>query len=119
MLFLCVIQMDLKNKVAYITGGSKGIGLGVAKCLLEEGMKVVISGRNEAALEDARKTLGMRDELMTIVSDVTKLEDEEEVDEERQLLVSDCYLGKVSAFSAATNLVTLFLRSDLTVQLHA
>ncbi len=79
MLFLCVIQMDLKNKVAYITGGSKGIGLGVAKCLLEEGMKVVISGRNEAALEDARKTLGMRDELMTIVSDVTKLEDEEEV----------------------------------------
>ena len=71
--------MDLKNKVAYITGGSKGIGLGVAKCLLEEGMKVVISGRNEAALEDARKTLGMRDELMTIVSDVTKLEDEEEV----------------------------------------
>ena len=79
MLFLCVIQMDLKNKVAYITGGSKGIGLGVAKCLLEEGMKVVISGRNEATLEDARKTLGMRDELMTIVSDVTKLEDEEEV----------------------------------------
>ena len=79
MLFLCVIQMDLKNKVAYITGGSKGIGLGVAKCLLEEGMKVVISGRNEAALEDARKTLEMRDELMTIVSDVTKLEDEEEV----------------------------------------
>jgi len=78
-LFLCVIQMDLKNKVAYITGGSKGIGLGVAKCLLEEGMKVVISGRNEAALEDARKTLGMRDELMTIVSDVTRLEDEEEV----------------------------------------
>lgn len=71
--------MDLKNKVAYITGGSKGIGLGVAKCLLEEGMKVVISGRNEATLEDARKTLGMRDELMTIVSDVTKLEDEEEV----------------------------------------
>ena len=71
--------MDLKNKVAYITGGSKGIGLGVAKCLLEEGMKVVISGRNEAALEDARKTLEMRDELMTIVSDVTRLEDEEEV----------------------------------------
>ena len=71
--------MDLKNKVAYITGGSKGIGLGVAKCLLEEGMKVVISGRNEAALEDARKTLGMRDELMSIVSDVTRLEDEEEV----------------------------------------
>ena len=79
MLFLCVTQMDLKNKVAYITGGSKGIGLGVAKCLLEEGMKVVISGRNEATLEDARKTLGMRDELMTIVSDVTRLEDEEEV----------------------------------------
>ncbi|MGY8914935.1 MAG: SDR family NAD(P)-dependent oxidoreductase, partial [Flavobacteriales bacterium] len=39
-------MIDLKNKVAYITGGSKGIGFGVAEQLLQAGMKVAISGRN-------------------------------------------------------------------------
>ena len=44
----------LKDKVAYITGGSKGIGLGVAKMLLSAGLKVAISGRNLKDLEAAR-----------------------------------------------------------------
>ena len=41
---------DLENKVAYITGGSKGIGLGIAKKLIESGMRVAITSRhiNEA-----------------------------------------------------------------------
>ena len=37
--------MNLQGKVAYITGGSKGIGYGVAQALLKAGMKVAISGR--------------------------------------------------------------------------
>lgn len=37
---------SLKNKVAYITGGSKGIGLGIAQKLLSAGMRVAISTRN-------------------------------------------------------------------------
>ncbi len=40
---------NLTNKVAYITGGSKGIGYGIAKILLEQGMKVVISRTNHMA----------------------------------------------------------------------
>ena len=71
--------MELVGKVAYITGGSKGIGLGVAKALLDQGMKVAISGRNNSALEAAREVLGNGENLMSLVSDVTKYEDEIEV----------------------------------------
>lgn len=65
----------LVDKVAYITGGSKGIGLGVAKCLLERGMKVAISGRNPSALASAKEVLGEQN-VLVICSDVTKFSDE-------------------------------------------
>ncbi|RYY86676.1 MAG: SDR family oxidoreductase [Chitinophagaceae bacterium] len=46
---------SLQGKVAYITGGTKGIGYGIAQALLAQGMKVAISSRSaEAALEAAR-----------------------------------------------------------------
>lgn len=67
---------NLAGKVAYITGGSKGIGLGVAKKLLNSGMKVAISGRNKSSLETATQQLGAGPNLLALVSDVTKLEDE-------------------------------------------
>lgn len=71
--------MELKGKVAYVTGGSKGIGLGVAKCLLDNGMRVAISGRNKEALDGAIELLGNSDQLMAQVSDVTSFKEEEEV----------------------------------------
>lgn len=46
---------DLKDKVAFITGGSSGIGLGLAKACKEEGMKVVISYLTEAHAQEARE----------------------------------------------------------------
>lgn len=67
---------DLTGKVTYITGGSKGIGFGVAKKLLDSGMKVAISGRNKTSLDAAAKQLGDGSNVLAIVSDVTKLEDE-------------------------------------------
>ena len=70
---------ELEGKVAYITGGSKGIGLGVAKSLLENGMKVAISGRNQKSLNEALEVLGYTDNVMAVVSDVTQYADEEEV----------------------------------------
>ncbi len=39
---------ELKGKVAFVTGGSSGIGLGIVKMLAEEGMKVAFTYRNEA-----------------------------------------------------------------------
>ena len=67
---------DLKNKVVYITGGSKGIGFGVASKLLEAGMKVAISSRHLETAEKAANKLGTADNVLAIASDVSKLGDE-------------------------------------------
>lgn len=48
---------DINNKVAYITGGSKGIGLGIAKSLLDSGMRVAITSRSLSAAKKAAESL--------------------------------------------------------------
>lgn len=68
---------DIKNKVAYITGGSKGIGLGIAQALLRAGMRVAISGRSEKSLTEA-ETMLKSDHLLALKSDVTQPQDEQQ-----------------------------------------
>jgi NAD(P)-dependent dehydrogenase (short-subunit alcohol dehydrogenase family) len=46
---------DLKDKVAFITGGASGIGLGIAKACARHGMKVVIVDSRQDALDEAMK----------------------------------------------------------------
>ena len=70
-------MIDLKNKVAYITGGSRGIGYGVAKKLLDAGMRVAISGRNLETVTRAAQQLGDSTRVLPIASDVALLAEEE------------------------------------------
>lgn len=49
--------MKYDNKVVLITGGGKGIGFGVATSFAQEGANLVITGRQESALIDAKKRL--------------------------------------------------------------
>src|SRR6185312_12477582 len=44
---------DLKNRVAFITGGNGGIGFGMAKGLAEAGASVAIAGRNKTKAQSA------------------------------------------------------------------
>ncbi len=49
---------DVKGKVAFITGGSSGIGLGMARAFSAAGMKVVFTYRREDHRDQALKLLG-------------------------------------------------------------
>lgn len=48
---------DLNGKVAIITGGSKGLGLGLAKAYVKEGIAVVLTGRTQSTLDGAKAEL--------------------------------------------------------------
>ena len=66
-----------KNKVAYITGGSKGIGFGIAKKLLSIGMKVGISGRNLSSVKQAGSLLSKDPSvILALQSNVSSLDNE-------------------------------------------
>jgi 3-oxoacyl-[acyl-carrier protein] reductase len=58
------------NKVAFITGGTKGIGYGVAAALLKENYFVAISSRNLKHAEDAASSLGSAANVLAIEADV-------------------------------------------------
>ena len=45
---------SLRAKVAIVTGGSRGIGLAIARALVAEGVNVAVTGRSEAHLSEAR-----------------------------------------------------------------
>ncbi|MBG6129861.1 NAD(P)-dependent dehydrogenase (short-subunit alcohol dehydrogenase family) [Aquimarina sp. EL_43] len=70
----------LQNKVAVITGANSGIGLATAKLYLQEGAKVVLSGRRQEALDEAAKAL--EGDLITVKADVAKAEDNKRLIEE-------------------------------------
>lgn len=68
-------MQQIENKVAYITGAAKGVGLGIAEALVNNGLKVAISGRDTEALEKVQERLG-NENVLIIQSDVRNFNDE-------------------------------------------
>jgi NAD(P)-dependent dehydrogenase (short-subunit alcohol dehydrogenase family) len=72
-----MIMSTLTNKVAYITGGSKGIGYGIAKALLEQGMSVAITSRDlssakkaaDSLTNDPSKVLALESDVSTVANE--------------------------------------------------
>ncbi len=60
---------SLGGKVALVTGGSRGIGLAIARALHGEGCKVIITARDEPTLKRAARQVG-RPEAIPLVCDV-------------------------------------------------
>ncbi len=66
---------DLAGKVAFITGGASGMGLGMARAFASEGMKLMLADVNEARLAEVEQEFKDKGvDVATIVCDVTKLE---------------------------------------------
>jgi NAD(P)-dependent dehydrogenase (short-subunit alcohol dehydrogenase family) len=67
----------LKEKVAVVTGGSRGIGFAIAGALAGHGASVVISGTDKARLEAAAKELASRGTVSAVRADVRQYSDVE------------------------------------------
>ncbi len=65
-------MQNLNGKTALITGGTKGIGYGIAESMLKEGMNVAITGRNEQKANEAAQKLNQigSGKALGIASDV-------------------------------------------------
>ena len=64
--------MDISGKTVLITGGASGIGLEAARQFLGMGAKVIITGRNQAKLDAAKK---LYPDIIAIQSDAGNKED--------------------------------------------
>jgi len=64
--------MNLSSNTVLVTGGSNGIGFAFAQRFLQSGSKVIICGRREKKLNEAKEKLG---DVVTIVCDVGKPEE--------------------------------------------
>jgi NAD(P)-dependent dehydrogenase (short-subunit alcohol dehydrogenase family) len=65
-------RIDLRDKVAVVTGGSRGLGLVLARELVSEGARVAICARDEAELDRARRQLERSGaDVLPVVCDVT------------------------------------------------
>ena len=69
------LSFNLQNKVFVITGGSRGIGLEIARLLLDQNARVVICGRKQEGLEAAGRGLNGGDRLKTVQAHVAKAEE--------------------------------------------
>lgn len=101
---------DVEGKVAFITGGNSGIGLGIARACVDAGMKVAITYRSKTHLDEAMKQLEHAGDRVHAVSlDVTdRAAMERAADEVTKVfgkvhvLVNNAGVGVVGGLSSAT-----------------
>ena len=72
-------MQELENKVALVTGGSKGIGYGVAAALIQQGMKVAITSRSQSSADEAAAELNKLSpgEAIGVAADVRDMQSQQ------------------------------------------
>ena len=69
------LSFNLEDKVFVVTGGSRGIGLEIARLLLDQKARVVICGRKQEGLDEAVEQLEGGNRLKTVSAHVAKAEE--------------------------------------------
>ena len=62
--------MDLRNKIALITGASSGIGMATAKLFAQQGVALILCGRRQDRLDSLQRELGFQTQIHTLNFDV-------------------------------------------------
>lgn len=89
------MEFLLKEKTAFVTGATRGIGKSIVKKLLDNGSNVVLAARSKYKLNDFAKTLLYDDKLLCIEVDVTSKTDiENAVKISRRPFWNDRYICK-------------------------
>ena len=105
-------MMETAGKTALITGGTKGIGFGIAKVLLDHGMNVLITGRSEGNVREALEKLrsGHPDSVEGVAADVRKPGDQKNAVDtaikafgQLDLLVANAGLGHFASIEELTS----------------
>jgi NAD(P)-dependent dehydrogenase (short-subunit alcohol dehydrogenase family) len=68
------MSLRFTGKTAVVTGGSRGIGLAIAQQLVDDGAKVVITGREQAALDEAVTQLGGAGQARAVAGEADDLD---------------------------------------------
>ena len=105
------MELGLKGKVALVTGGSQGIGKGVAIKLAEEGAIVVIAARGKALLDEvATQIIRQGGQALAIAADVSQAEECQRLIQQIQekfgrldILVNNAGTSATGEFEAVTD----------------
>jgi 3-oxoacyl-[acyl-carrier protein] reductase len=108
------MDLELKNKVAIVTGSSRGLGLASAKALAAEGCRVCLCARTESQLrtaaEDVSRAAGGADRVHAVTADVSRLEGVQTVIDETvaafggiDILVNNVGLGRGAGILEASD----------------
>ncbi len=105
-------MQNLEGKTALITGGTKGIGYGIAAAMVHEGMNVMITGRNQATVNEAVEQLnatGANGTAIGAAADVRSLESQAAAVEQllrafgkMDVLVANAGVGHFTSIEAMT-----------------
>lgn len=101
---------NLTNKVAYITGGSKGIGYAIAKTLLDNGTKVAITSRSisaarlaaESLSKDASKVLALESNVSSLGAETKAVKAVMDHFGQLDILVANAGVGHFAAIDTLT-----------------
>ncbi|HPC47068.1 MAG TPA: SDR family oxidoreductase [Deltaproteobacteria bacterium] len=76
---MSAIRYGLEDRVFVVTGASRGIGLAIAKELVNQGSKVVMCARKQEGLDAARQAVAGGDRVLTLSAHIAREEDVERI----------------------------------------